>query len=277
MHYVLLLLLSLASLVAGSLTSLPISSIAPLFDGSYTVATAPPSSTEADPPPLDANRDARRSDALRTDGPLQVRVTPIARAEASTVVYAENDAGLVLRGADVSPHLDGQPAGADQVTRIGNGFRVTEAGHLRVEVALRHAANGPAVDWIWAPRSYYAVSFPSIGLRVTGTEGTEADGTGMDDPGTGGASERAHSGPRLQVAHVAPGSPAAHAGVKADMYVTAVGDVPSATPLDLRAALEDTRRTGALSLQLQSRVDGPTTQVWLTPARRPSDIEDPAS
>jgi len=261
MHYVLLLLLSLASLAAGSLTSLPIPSVAPLLDSAPTVTTAAPSSSEAGAKPLPP--DARRSGAGHTDGPLRVRVMPIARAEASTVVYAEGDAGLVLRGTDVSPHLDGRPADPDQVSRVGDGFRVTEAGHLQVEIALRHAAGGPAVDWIWAPRSYYAVSFPSIGLRVTGT---------------GSTAKNADPGPRLQVAHVAPGSPAAHAGIEAGMYVTAVGDVPSATPLDLRAAIEEARSSGSFPLQLHSRVDGPSEHVWLSPARRPSGaIDDPAS
>jgi len=262
MHYILLLLLSLASLVAGSLTSLPIPSVAPLLDSAHTVTAAAPSSSEVETPPLTPTPDARRSDAGPPDGTLRVRVTPIARAEASTVVYAEDNAGLVLRGTDVSPHLDGQPADTDQVARIGDGFRVMQAGHLRAEIALRHAADGPAVDWIWAPRPYYAVSFPSIGLRVTGTDGT---------------GENANPGARLQIAHVAPSSPAAHAGIEAGMYVTAVGDVRSATPLDLRAALEDVRSNGSLQLHLQSRVDGPAHPVWLTPARRPSDIDEPAS
>jgi len=261
MHYVLLLLLSLASLAAGSLTSLPIPSVAPLFDSAHTVTTAAPSPSEAETKPLPP--DGRQSDALRTDGPLRVRVTPIARAEASTVVYAEGDAGLVLRGTDVSLHLDGRPADPDQVSRVGDGFRVTEAGHLQVEIALRHAADGPAVDWIWAPRSYYAVSFPSIGIRVAGT---------------GSTAKNADPRPRLQVAHVAPGSPAAHAGIEAGTYVAGVGDVPSATPLDLRAAIEDARSSGSFPLQLQSRVDGPSEHVWLSPARRPSGaIVDPAS
>jgi hypothetical protein len=146
----------------------------------------------------------------------------VTQAEAETVVYVEGDMGVALRGSTVSPHVRGAPVGAEQVSRLGGGVQIYEDGRVAAEVALKETPEGVAVDWVWAPAPYYAVTFPALGVRLTGS----------DAPG-------------LQVQRADHGTPGSAAGLVPGTRVLDVEVSPQtlvpATPLALREALRGAR------------------------------------
>lgn len=138
--------------------------------------------------------------------------------DAQTVVYVEGDAGVALQGGEAVPHLNGAPADEAHVERVGRGLRIRDAsGQLRAEVALVDGPGGLQVDWAWAPRPYYAVTFPAFGVRVAGRDGKSG----------------------LRITSVAEGTPAASVALRPGSRLLDVDDQP-ATPLALRAALDRT-------------------------------------
>ena len=168
---------------------------------------------------------------------LQMSFVEMEASDADQVVYARGDTGVALRGADVSAHIGGTPVPSKNVKRMGNGVQVYNQSALVAEVAFRATPNGLAVDWIWAPQSYYAVTFPSLGVRVTGMR---------SDPGE-------ESTDALRVTDVDPGSPAETSGLTAGSRIDAIltpstyessAEIP-ATPLALRHALDHARRTSS--------------------------------
>jgi len=197
---------------------------------------------------------------------LSINIVDLPASAGDRVVYVEGDAGVVLRGTDVSPHVAGFPT--SHVRRVGNGVQIYDRSGLVAEVALRPGPDGLAVDWVWAPKSYYGVTFPSLGVRVTGER---------SDPG-----EESMDG--LRVTHVDPGSPAEASGLTAGSRIDAVQPRPShghdrerdaeATPLALRQALAKMDRgTSALRLRVQppeARDDsGAMRLVTIAPASAP--------
>ena len=203
--------------------------------------------------------------ANRTEA-LSINIVDLPASAADRVAYVEGDVGVALRGTDVSAHVDGRPT--SNVRRIGNGLQIYNRSVLVAEVALRPGPDGLAVDWVWAPQSYYGVTFPSLGVRVTGER---------SDPGEA-------SMDALRVTHVDPGSPAEAAGLTAGSRIDAVQPRPShghdrecdaaATPLALRQGLAQTHRgTSALRLRIQppeARDDsGAVRLVTIAPASAP--------
>ena len=166
-------------------------------------------------------------------------------ADASTVVYVEGDAGVAIRGGDVVPHLGGAPVAEAQVEQVGGGLRIRDAaGRLRAEVALVDGPSGLQVDWAWAPRSYYAVTFPAFGVRVAGRDG----------------------GAGLRVTSVTDGTPAASLELQPGARLLDVDGRP-ATPLALRAALDRTASgTGAVVLRVAEPDSDNTYTVVVGPS-----------
>ena len=196
---------------------------------------------------------------------LKMSLVEMESKAADRVVYAAGDAGVALRGTSVSAHVGGVPVSRANVRRVGNGVQVYDQSALVAEVALRATPNGLAVDWIWAPKSYYAVTFPSLGVRVTGMR---------SDPGE-------ESMDALRVTDVDPGSPAEASGLTAGSRIDAIltpstyessAEIP-ATPLALRHALDQARRTSSpfrLRIQPSETDDGtPGRIVAVAPGSMP--------
>lgn len=263
MSRILALILGIVSLLAGSF--LPDLAIRPALPApSASPASAESASAEsAAPPPSAAHAATSRlstTNPLRTGEPTTVRMSLVEMeaSDADQVVYAQGDTGVALRGANVSAHVGGMPVSSANVKRMGDGVQVFDQSTLVAEVALRTTPDGLAVDWIWAPQSYYAVTFPSLGVRVTGMR---------SDPGE-------ESMDALRVTHVDPGSPAEASGLAAGSRIDAIvrstpsayespADVP-ATPLALRHALGHVRRSSSpvrLRIQHSETYNDPAGRV----------------
>lgn len=247
MSRILALLLGIAGLLAGtSLSSLPAlnrtvavpAAESPRTSISSSAGTSSRAATSGESSSPAEAAAASRGEAL----PINVIALPASAAD--RVVYVEGDVGVALRGSDVSAHVEGRPT--SNIRRIGDGLQIYDRSVLVAEVALRSGPEGLAVDWAWAPRSYYGITFPSLGVRVTGER---------FDPGE-------ESMNALRVTHVDPGSPAEAAGLTAGSRIDAILLNPPAasdrkcegraTPLALRQALDRMHRgTSALRLRIQ--------------------------
>ncbi|PEN11204.1 hypothetical protein CRI94_16590 [Longibacter salinarum] len=240
-------LLSLLAIVFGTI----VSEVAPVATLAVTTASSAIHAI-ADPMPPEPPQPEALEDIAAGESMPGLSFGIVDEAEASRLVYVEGDVGVAIRGRTVSLHVDGRPVDGSHVVRKGGGWQIFNNGTLRAEVAVRETVDELTVDWIWAPAPYYAVTFPSIGLRVAGA----------DLNGIGSATTTV---PHLQIASVVSGSSADAAGLKAGMYVAAVGDVRRASPLDLRAALRETPSGGAIDLHVQTHLDGPERTISLAP------------
>jgi hypothetical protein len=240
MSRILALILGIVGLLTGSY--LPDLGIRP------ALPAASPTPVSAESPSRAQPSDHALEHSMKAAEPeaLHMRLVNMESSDADQVVYARGDAGVALRGADVSAHVDGTPVSSKNVKRMGNGVQVYDQSALVAEVAFRATPSGLAVDWIWAPQSYYAVTFPSLGVRVTGMR---------SDPGE-------ESTDALRVTDVDPGSPAETSGLTAGSCIDAIfldtpstheslGEMP-ATPLALRQAFAHARRSSSpMRLRIQ--------------------------
>ena len=250
MSRILALILGIAGLLTGScLSDL---AIRPALPTSFAppVSAEPPAKAQPPDYAVRHRRSASRPESLR------MRLVEMEASDADQVVYAAGGAGVALRGTSVSAHVGGVPVSRANVRRVGNGVQVYDQSALVAEVALRATPNGLAVDWIWAPKSYYAVTFPSLGVRVTGMR---------SDPGE-------ESMDAFRVTDVDPGSPAEASGLTAGSRIDAIltpstyksSAEISATPLALRHALDQARRTSSpfrLRIQPSETDDGPPGRI----------------
>lgn len=224
-------LFGLFSLAVGALTSDLVRSASEMLPAAVHAATshADDAESRSEAParisPIAAPAAPSAAPSAAASSPVDaraVRLAPVTQAEAETVVYVEGDIGVALRGFTVSPHVRGAPVGEEQVSRLGGGVQIYQNGRVAAEVALTQTPEGVAVDWVWAPAPYYAVTFPTLGVRVTGTE---ASG--------------------LQVQRADDGTPGSAAGLVAGTRVVDVEVSPRtlvpATPLALREALRGAR------------------------------------
>ena len=241
MYSFLVYLLSLLVVAAGALASDVASTTQALVTSSAAAVHATPAI-----PSTDRVEDVHRwRHATGPDAEAFPALGTVDADEAERVVYVEGATGVAILDGVVSPHVHGRPADATSVDRRGGGLRIFDADRLAAEVALQDTPTGPVVDWVWAPASYYAVTFPSLGIGVTGP---------------------VRSAKALRVRNVDRESPAHHAGIRPGTRILSIdGADDDPTPLLLRDALRTARADDRpLKLQVQSGADVAARTVYLS-------------
>jgi hypothetical protein len=247
MYSFLVYLLSLLVVTAGALASDVASTTQALVTSSAAAAHATPAI-----PSNDRVEAAERGrPATGPDAEAIPALGTVDADEAERIVYVEDATGVAILDGVVSPHVHGRPVDAATVDRRGGGLRIFDADRLAAEVALQATPTGPVVDWVWAPASYYAVTFPSLGIGVTGP---------------------VRSAKALRIRNVDRESPAHHAGIRPGTRILSIGGADDdPTPLLLRDALRTARADDRpLQLQVQSAADVKARTVYLDPDREAS-------
>lgn len=246
MYSFIVYLLSLLVVAAGALASDVASTTQALVTSSAAIHATPAI------PSTDRVEDAQRwRPAAGPEAEAFPALGTVDADEADRVVYVEGATGVAILDGVVSPHVHGRPADATSIDRRGGGLRIFDADRLAAEVALQDTPTGPVVDWVWAPASYYAVTFPSLGIGVTGS---------------------VRSTKALHVRDVERESPAHHAGIRPGTRILSIdGTEDDPTPLLLRDALRTARADDRpLQLQVQSGADVTARTVYLALDRKAS-------